>query len=377
MAQTDFMSAIRQIAVERKIEINEIVDAIKEALISSFVSAYGIDDPTRFIAEIDPEKGDIAVYALKEVVDGVTANSMQISLEDAKKLTDKKVKEGDLLKMDITAQGDFGRIAAQAARQVIMQKLGEAEKNAIIKQFSDKVGTIISVFVQRVTREGDVICEVGKAKGVISKDDRIVNEFYRSGSTLKVLLKSIEDDGKGKVMMLSRSAPEFLKALFRVEVPEIESESVEIVSVAREAGSRSKVAVRSIVEGVDPIGACVGQKGVRINAISNELKFGNIEEKVDIILWDEDIETFIMNSIRPAEALKVELVDKANQKAMIVVADAQQSLAIGKEGQNVRLSSKLTGWTLDIKSETEYKELKQETAPKKKKSKKSEETAAQ
>ncbi len=377
MAQTDFMSAIRQIAVERKIEINEIVDAIKEALISSFVSAYGIDDPTRFIAEIDPEKGDIAVYALKEVVAGVTANSMQISLEDAKKLTDKKVKGGDLLKMDITAQGDFGRIAAQAARQVIMQKLGEAEKNAIIKQFSDKVGTIISVFVQRVTREGDVICEVGKAKGVISKDDRIVNEFYRSGSTLKVLLKSIEDDGKGKVMMLSRSAPEFLKALFRVEVPEIESESVEIVSVAREAGSRSKVAVRSIVEGVDPIGACVGQKGVRINAISNELKFGNIEEKVDIILWDEDIETFIMNSIRPAEALKVELVDKANQKAMIVVADAQQSLAIGKEGQNVRLSSKLTGWTLDIKSETEYKELKQETAPKKKKSKKSEETAAQ
>lgn len=362
MSQSGFMSAIRQIAVERKIDINEIIEAIKEALTASFVGTYGIDATDGLNVEVDPEKDIIAVFALKKIVEKDAKGPFEITLEDAQKLLNNKAKVGTMVKMDITAQGEFGRIAAQAARQVILQKLSDAEKNAVIKQYSDKIGTIISVFVQRVTREGDVICEVGKAKGVISKEDRIANEFYKSGSTIKVLLKSIEDDNKGKVMMLSRSASDFLKALFKIEVPEIESGSVEIVAIAREAGSRSKVAVRSNADGVDPIGACVGQKGSRINAISNELKFGSIEEKVDIILWDDDIKTFIMNSIRPAESIKVELTDDSHKKAMIVVSDDQQSLAIGKDGQNVRLSSKLTGWALDIKSESEYKSLKGETA---------------
>lgn len=356
MSQSDFISAIRQIAAERKIDVDSIINAIKEAVASSFRMEYGFEDKDKLQVEIDADHGNIVVYAEKEVASTIEDEKFQISLENAKKITS-KVKVGDRVLVDITPKGDFGRIAAQTARQIILQKLREAEKDSAIKSISDKVGEIITVIVQKVTQDGDVICEINRAKAVMPKAERVPTEFYKIGSNLKVLLKKIdEDDNENKVIVISRSDPEFLKALFRMEVPEIESGSVEIVSIAREAGSRSKVAVRSLSAGVDPIGSCVGQKGVRINAISNELKSGNFEEKVDIILWDESTETYLMNSIRPADSIKVVIEDEKERKATIVVPDAQQSLAIGKDGQNVRLSAKLTGWNIDIKGETEFNE---------------------
>jgi len=357
MAQSDIMSAIRQISAERKIDVDEIVDAIKESIKTIFDDVYGVGEEGSeeiISVEMDPEKGHIAVYANKTIVEKVKDKNTEISLEEAEK-SNKKSKIGDTFKADVTPEGDFGRIAAQTARQVILQKLREAEKEAVIKQFTNKVGGIINVVVQKILPEGDIICEVNKAKALMPKNDRIPTEFYKLGGTIKVLLKGIENDNKGKYMLVSRSDPAFLVELFKMEIPEIESGTVEIMAIAREAGSRSKVAVRSVSEGVDPIGSCVGQKGVRINAISNELKNNNHEEKIDIILWDDKIESMLINSIRPAEAVKVDIRNKKDKSAIIIVPDDQLSLAIGKEGQNARLSSKLTGWTLDIKGESEYK----------------------
>lgn len=366
MVQTDIMSAIRQIAAERKIDVDDILEAIKSAIKYSFEDDNKYD-PENLEVEIDPEMGHIAVYTNKTVVTAVKDETLEISEGDAK-LVGTKAKLGDVVKVDITPKGDFGRIAAQAARQIMVQKLREAEKEAVIRQFKDKVGTIITVIVQRVTPEGDVICELNKARAVMPKSERVMTEFYRLGNNLKVLLKSIDEDDKGnKVILVSRADPEFLSELFAIEVPEIESGTVEIVSIAREAGARSKVAVRSVSEGIDPIGACVGQKGVRINAITNELKSGATEEKIDIILWDESIETYLMNAIRPADSIRVEIKNKDERHAVIVVPEAQYSLAIGKEGQNARLANKLTGWRIDIESDTgfeknENSQSKEETA---------------
>jgi len=350
MAQTDILSAIRQIAAERKIDVEDILITIKEGIKTSYQEEKGIYN---LDVIIDPEKGQIAVFNNKDVVKKVMDPETEISLEDAKAIKP-KIKEGETLAIDITADGDFGRIAAQSARQVILQGLRESEKAAVIRQFTGKVGSIISVIVQRILPEGDILCEVNKARAIMPRADRIPNEFYRLGNPIKVVLKDIKEDVRGKYMEVSRADNMFLHELFKMEVPEIESGSVEIVSMAREAGSRSKVAVKSNASGVDPIGSCVGQKGVRINAISNELKSGDHEEKIDIILWDDNVETFLMNSIRPAESVKVKLIDdKKEKKATIIVPDDQYSLAIGREGQNVRLSAKLTGWNIDIQSLSE------------------------
>lgn len=350
---TEIMSAIRQIAAERKIDADEILDAIRYSLKIIFMDSHGLDKEEADYVDVnmDPEKGDLSVKVKREVVDIPTKHMLEIYIEDAKKLK-KNVEVGDTLEVDVTGEVDFGRIAAQTARQVILQKLRDSEKEAVLRQFNDKVGKIINVTVQRVLPEGDVICEVGKAKAIMPKTERVATEFYRLGSQLKVLLKGIEEDIKGKFMLISRADSAFLKELFAMEIPEIESGTVEIMGIAREAGSRSKVAVRSVASGVDPIGSCVGQKGVRINAISNELKNGNFEEKIDIILWDDSIEQYIMNAIRPANSIKVDITDKKIKTALIVVPDAELSLAIGKEGQNARLASKLTGWTLDIQGES-------------------------
>lgn len=353
MAQTtEVMSAIRQIAAERKIDADEILDAIKYSLKIIFMDSHGIDKEDEELVQVimDPEQGDLSVKVTREVVEKPTRDILEIFIDDAKKIN-KNAEVGDKLDVDVTGDVDFGRIAAQTARQVILQKLRDSEKEAVLKQFTDKVGKIINVTVQRVMPEGDVICEVGKAKAIMPKSERVATEYYRLGSQIKVLLKGIEEDLKGKFMLISRADKEFLAQLFAMEIPEIESGTVEIMDIAREAGSRSKVAVRSVSQGVDPIGSCVGQKGVRINAISNELKNGNFEEKIDIILWDESIEQYIMNAIRPANSIKVEVTDEKAKTALVVVPDEELSLAIGKEGQNARLATKLTGWQLDIQGE--------------------------
>jgi N utilization substance protein A len=347
--QTDIMSAIRQIAAERKIEVDEIVEAIKDAIKVGYKREYDIvtEDPLK--VEMDPEQGFIAVYAEKDVVDKVEDMRTQIALKDAKAINS-KAKLGAKIWVDITAEGDFGRIAAQTARQIILQKLRESEKESAIKDIEHKIGQIELVTIQRILPNGDILCEINRARALMPKADRIVTEYYQLGSRVKVLLKGIEEDQRGKFIHVSRSDPDFLRELFRLEVPEIDSGSVEIVSIAREPGSRSKVAVRTNSSGIDPIGSCIGQKGVRINAIMNELKLGKQEEKVDVILWDEDVKSFIMNAIRPAVADSVDIPNKKENKAIVMVPAEQHSLAIGNEGQNARLAGKLTGWTIEIHS---------------------------
>lgn len=347
--QTDFMIAVNQIAAERGINPEIVISAIKEAIETGYRRDTD-EEGVSLKVEIDPQIGSIAVISDKKVVKEVTNPSTQISLEDAQKI-ESKLRIGDHIEVDITPEGDFGRVAAQAAKQVILQQIREAEKAAQIKEFEDRIGEVESAVVQRMDHD-NVVWEINRATAVMLPEDRVPTEFYKSGVRHKVLLKSIEEGPRGKTLYVSRSNPEFLRALFELEIPELVSGSIEIKSIAREAGSRSKIAVYSNTQGIDPIGSCVGQKGVRINAIMNELKVGNIEEKVDIILWDEDISQFIANSLSPAQTVEVKILDKDDRVAQVIVPDDQLSLAIGKDGQNVRLAAKLTGWKIDIQGET-------------------------
>jgi N utilization substance protein A len=353
--QTDFIAAVKQIAAERNIQLEDILEGIKQAIRVGFKKDYPDDLGAALQVDIDAENGSIAVYADKKVVSDVTNPPTQITLADAHKI-EPKLKVGDHVLVEITHTGDFGRVAAQAARQVILQKIKESERESIIQQFTDKMGTVDSAIVQRVDKEGNVICEIYRATAIMPAHEKIPTEFYRSGSRIKVLLKKIHQDAKGKTLIVSRADPDFLRALFEMEVPEIASGTVEIVDIAREAGSRSKVSVRSNTDGVDPIGSCVGQRGARINAITNELKTTKGEEKIDIIPWDENISTYIGNAIRPAQALDVKIINKDEKQALIIVEDEAWSLAIGREGQNVRLASKLTGWKLDIQGKQAYED---------------------
>lgn len=354
--QTDFLAAIRQIAAERGIDPEEILDGVKQAIRSIFKNDYpDTEEGATLEVEIDPEAGNISVYADKKVVKEVTNPPTQISVEDAKKL-ENKLKEGDHILVEITHTGDFGRVAAQAARQVILQKLKESEKEAVIKEFKDKIGTIEMAIIQRTDNEGNVLVEIRRAIAKMPPNEQVSSERYRSGDRLKVFLKKIHEDAKGKTLIVSRADPSFLRVLFEIEVPEIASGTVEIMGIAREEGSRSKVSVRSNSSGVDPIGSCIGQRGSRINAITNELRSGPFEEKIDVISWDEDISKYIANAIKPAEALQVKVVNANERHALILVDDEKLSLAIGKEGQNARLAAKLTGWKLDIQGEKMYEE---------------------
>ncbi len=359
--QSDFIVAINQIAAERGINPDEVLEAIKAAILTAFRKDYPQEEVVEGMeieeeegqllkVDISPETGLFAVYADKKVVAEVTSPATQISLQDAHKI-EPKLKEGDHIEVDITPKGDFGRVAAQVAKQVILQNLREFEKEAVMEEFKDKMGQLDTGIIQRM--DGDsVIVEIRRASAVMEPEDRIPGEFYRSGDRLKFLLKKIKKTPKGKFLTVSRSDPGFLNALFELEVPELVSESVDIKAIAREAGSRSKVAVSSNVEGVDPIGSFVGQKGVRINAVMNELKVGSNEEKIDIILWDADIKQFISNAFSPAQVITVKILDEKAQHAEVIVPDDQLSLAIGREGQNVRLAAKLTGWKIDIQGET-------------------------
>ena len=346
----DILAVIKQISVERKIDVEEIMEAIKDAVKTGFRSEYDIkEDESSLDVDFDPVAGSIAVYVNKEVVEEVFDDKVEISLEEARGY-DESIQVGEMVQIDITPEGDFGRIAAQTARQVILQKLRESEKESAITEVKDKIGRIDSVIIQKVFSNGDVLCEFNRAKVILPAEERVPNEFYRLGSRIKVLFQEIKEDAKGKYIQVSRSSSSFLAELFRVEVPEIDSGTVEIVSIAREAGSRSKVAVRSNSAGVDPLGSCIGQRGVRIIAIMNELKFGVRDEKIDVILWDEDAETYIPQALQPAETVKIEIISKDNMHMKVFVPTEQLSLAIGKEGQNVRLASKLTGWKIDVES---------------------------
>lgn len=300
---------------------------------------YGLEVPeedelSNWSVELNRESGEFKLIASKEVVEKVKDAEKEISLSEAEMISP-NIEVGDSIQIEMPSE-DFGRIAAQTAKQVILQKIRESEKEAVISEYSDKVGEIFTALMQRM-QKGQVVFEVGKATAYMPQEEQISNEFYRLGDRYKVLLKDIVDSQ----MVVSRSDPNFLIGLFKLEVPEIESGVLEVKGVAREAGSRSKMAVVSHQDGVDAIGSCVGQRGVRIANVMNELG----EEKIDIIEWDEDIEKFIANSLSPA---KIDDVKVEGDTATVTVPNDQLSLAIGREGQNVRLAWKLTGYKIDI-----------------------------
>ena len=387
----DFTSAVKQIAEEKGISSEKVLETIEQAIAAAYKKDYGKRGQI-IQAKLDSESGKVKFLQIKIVVDETMIYSEEeleklksekvkeedkkikfnpekhIMIKEAKKIK-KKIKLGDELKISLEAQKDYGRIAAQTAKQVIMQKLREAERESIFEEYQDKQGEIVSGIVQRV--EGrNVFFDIGKALGILIREEQVPGEFYRPGQRLKVFVLKVEDTSKGPKIFLSRSYPKLISKLFELEVPEIAAGQVEIKSIAREPGSRTKIAVASSIEEIDPIGAAVGQRGTRVQAVINELG----GEKIDIIEWAEEPEKFIANALSPAKVLEVKVLPK--NKVLCVVPEDQLSLAIGKDGQNVRLAAKLTGWKIDVrgsgaeleeKQEEEKKEIKKEKKKSKKK----------
>lgn len=337
--------ALEQIEEEKGISQAEILSMIEASLAAAFRKDYG-NREQNIEVEFDPENLSARVFDVKTVVTEVEDPQKEVDLDGARELKgDSKV--GDVIRTEVTpADGThYGRIAAQTAKQVIIQKLREAERNMQFSDFKAKERTLMSGMVQRI--EGDtILVDLGKSTGVLFPSEQIRGERYALGQRLKVLVLHVEPGQRGPKITLSRSHPDIVRALFEMEVPEIYNGIVEIKAVAREAGSRSKIAVLSTQDGVDPIGACVGQKGTRVQTVMAELG----GEKIDIIEWNEDTVKFIANSLSPAKILNVQLND-AEKSANVGVLEDQLSLAIGKAGQNVRLAARLTGWKIDINGE--------------------------
>lgn len=337
--QTKFTTAISQICEEKNLSREVVMETVKAALASAYKKDYGSKDQEVKV-EIDEETGAIKVYVIKEVVETPENKFIQISLVDANKIK-KGAKVGDTVEiLDVPA--DFGRIAAQTAKQVIIQRIREAERDMVFEEFKDKEGELVNGVVQRV--EGDtVIVDLGKATGVLYRSEQMAGEHYYTGQRLKIYIVRVESAARGPQIVISRSHPDMIKKLFEMEVPEILAGTIEIKSIAREGGERTKIAVYTDQEGIDPVGALVGQRGSRVQSVMSEIS----DEKIDIILWDPDIKTYIINALSPAKVLEVK-VDEKEKKATVKVPEDQLSLAIGKKGQNVRLAAKLTGWNVDI-----------------------------
>ncbi|MBM2821141.1 MAG: NusA antitermination factor, utilization substance protein [Candidatus Berkelbacteria bacterium] len=343
MAISPFMAAINQICDEKSLSKDIVLETIEAAIAAAYRKDFG--KPSQIIkVKLDEETGQTKVWQVFDVVEKeeeIEDAESQKSLVKAKKI-DKKVKVGEQVQIELEPKSDFGRIAAQTAKQVIVQRIREAERDMLFKEYQEKESKILNANVQQV--EGaNVILDLGKLNGLMIPSDQIPNENYYSGQRLKILIKSVEESSRGPRVLVSRSDPALIMGLFEIEVPEIASGTVEIKTIAREAGSRSKMAVFTSQEGLDPVGSCVGQRGTRIQAVLAEIG----DEKIDIILWDATDEQFIINSLSPATVVQVKL-SKKNQKATVEVSEDQLSLAIGKGGQNVRLASKLTGWSIDI-----------------------------
>lgn len=373
----EFGSAVMQIADEKGLSKEKVIEVVEAALAAAYKKDYGkkgqviraqfddvaksakfflvkevVDETVReFVEESEEEEGSESVATVaNEAIEANEADEDRLprynaerdmTLEEAKKIK-KGAKVGDIIELPLEAHDDFGRVAAQTAKQVIIQRIREAERETMYTEYKEKEGQVVNGQVQRV--EGrNVFVDLGKSIGILFPSEQIEGENYRVGQHLKVYLARVESDTKGPGLLLSRTHPEMVRHLFSLEVPEIFAGTVEIKAVAREAGSRTKIAVFSAEEGVDPIGSCVGQKGTRVQAIIDELG----GEKVDIIEWKEDPEQFISAALSPAKVLSVELFED-EKRAIVKVPEDQLSLAIGKRGQNVRLAAKLSGWKLDV-----------------------------
>lgn len=342
--------AIKLIAEEKNLPEEQVQDVVQQALAAAWRRDYGDRDQDVRIT-MNLNTGDVTAYVNKEVVDEVDNPHMQISLPEAQVIR-KNAKIGETVEI-VQPVHDFGRVAAQTAKQVILQRLREAEREIVLAEYEDKIGGIVNGTVTRV--EGRMVrVELGRAQGIMPVSEQIQNERYYPGQRLKFFLKDVEKGFRGPQLIVSRGAKEFIELLFRAEVPEMESNAVEIKAVAREAGIRSKIAVASNVQGVDPVGTFVGGHGTRINAVRDEI---GSQEMIDIVVWDDDKLALIANAMKPANVTKVEI---KGEKALVVVPEDQLSIAIGKAGQNVRLAGKLTGYELDVEAEKTASEAKEE-----------------
>lgn len=343
-----------QLEREKGIPRNVFMESIKEAMMAAYRRYAHIIDPDElnlYEVRLVEKTGEIGIFKNKHIVDSVTNPDEEISMHDALEI-DTTVKEGEHIFVDITPD-DFGRIAAQSAKQVMMQRIREAEKSLIYQEFEERKGMVVPAIVQRI--EGrNVIVSIGRIEAIMPAREQVPGEYYRVGNKLRVYVSDLRDNGRVPQIIVSQAHPEMVREIFELEVPEIEDGLIELKNISREAGFRTKVAVHSSSPDVDPQGACIGARGSRIQAIVNELK----NEKIDIIRWSEDPVVFITNALAPAKIMSVEIIndDPSNQVARVVVPDDQLSLAIGREGQNVRLAAKLTGWKLDIKSFSQIQE---------------------
>lgn len=332
--------AIQAIAEEKNLSEDVVAEVVEQALAAAYRRDYGERDQEVRVS-MNLNTGDVTAFVTKDVVERVGDPMVEISLGDAQ-VHQKNIKVGETIELQEKIE-DFGRVAAQTAKQVILQRLREAERDIIMEEYEDKIGTVINGIVARV--EGRIVrIDLGKAQGIMPMSEQIQGERYYPGQRLKVFLKDVERGFRGPQLVVSRGNTAFVEWLFRNEVPEMESGAVEIKAIAREAGVRSKIAVASTVPGVDPVGTFVGGHGTRVNAVMSEV---GEQEKIDIVVWDEDPVTYMKNALSPTNVSRVKL-DEKTQKAVVFVPEDQLSIAIGKSGQNVRLASKLCGYEIDI-----------------------------
>ncbi|MBW2002905.1 MAG: transcription termination/antitermination protein NusA [Deltaproteobacteria bacterium] len=347
---TDLLRTIDQVSRDKGIDSKTLIEALEEAVSSAVKKKFGSEYELE--VSFNTEIGEIEVFEFKEVVENVTDKRLQVSLEEARKL-DPESEIGDSLGMK-TEIDALGRIAAQSAKQVITQRLREAERDAVYDDFKGRKGEMINGIVQRFDK-GSIIVNLGKSEAELPAKEQIPKETYMQGDRIRAYIYDVKQFSRGPQIILSRTHPNLLSALFENEVPEISDGIVTIMQVAREPGSRAKIAVASKDRDVDPVGACVGMKGSRVQAVVQELR----GERIDIITWDPDTAKFVCNALAPAEILRV-IVDEENRSMEVVVQDDQLSLAIGKRGQNVRLASRVTNWKLDVISDSKYNERLQE-----------------
>ena len=341
---SDFIQAIDDLVKEKGISKDVLIEAIESALVSAYKKNYGTAQNVR--VNIDRDAGDVDVLMRRDVVDEVEDEFTQISLEEALEI-DPRYEVGDVVEYQVTPK-DFGRIAAQTAKQVVVQRIREAERGIVFDNYIDRQGELITGVVQRISNE-TIFVNMGNTEGILVAGERASNERYKVNDRIKAYIMDVRKSTKGPQIFLSRTHPGFVEKLFELEVPEIEDGTVVIKSIAREAGSRTKIAVYTEDENVDPVGACVGTGGSRVRNVVDEL-FG---EKIDITTWDDDPKILIKNVLSPAKVEEV-MTDEEEKAATVVVPDYQLSLAIGKSGQNVRLAARLCGWKIDIKSHSQY-----------------------
>ena len=347
----ELIKALDELEKEKGIKKSYIIEAIEAALVTAYKRNFDSAENVKVV--IDNETGETHIYAVKEVVEAVEDYKMQISKDDARKIS-KKVELGDNVDIELVPK-NFGRIAAQTAKQVIIQKLREVEREVVFSEFNDKKGEILSGIIQKAD-SNVVIMDLGKLEGIMPKKEQIPTENYKVNDKIKGYVMDVVKGNKGTPQVIvSRAAGDFVRKLFEFEIPEIYEGVIEIKSVSRDPGSRCKVAVYSGNENIDPVGSCVGQKGVRIQNIINELN----GEKIDVIEWNEDPAIYISSALLPAKVMAVDIKEE-EKFAQVIVQDDQLSLAIGKAGQNARLAAKLTNWKIDIKSETQFRKMLEE-----------------